>query len=162
MVWSLVSSLGFPGQREWNSDTNSVVFPKLVPNHWTRYSNGSFLCQSSLKSSIWAILNSKLLSIFIGDRRGLTWLGMLLGGTGSICNIQKTGWIVLSCRTAIQAIKKTFFTLITRITSSRDKFGPPEISIRYLVMDSSILLEQQSSGCDHHYRNLIKIIQRIS
>jgi len=28
-----------------------------------------------------------------------------------------------------------------RITSSRDEFGPPEISIRCLVIDSSTLLE---------------------
>ena len=162
MVWSLVSSPGFSGQREWNSDTNSVAFPRSVPNHWTRYSNGSLLCWSSLESSIWAISNSKLSLISIGDGRELTWLGMLLGGTGSICNMQKTGWMVLLRRTAIQAIKGTFFTLIMRITSLKDEFGPPEISIRCPVMDSSISLEQQSSGCDHHYRNLIKIIQRIS
>jgi len=56
----------------------------------------------------------------------------------------------------------TFFTIITRITSLRDEFGPPKISIRCPVMDSSILLEWQSSGCDHHYRNLIEIVQRIS
>ena len=68
----------------------------------------------------------------------------------------------VSCQTAVQAIKVTFFTIITRITSSRDEFGPPEISIRCAVVDSSTPLEQQSSGCDHHYRNLIEIVQRIS
>jgi len=37
--------------------------------------------------------------------------------------------------------KVTFFTIITRITSLRDKFGPPRDIIRYPVVDSSILLE---------------------
>jgi len=34
---------------------------------------------------------------------------------------------VLSCQTAIQAIKVIFFTIITRITSLRDEFGLSEI-----------------------------------
>ena len=68
----------------------------------------------------------------------------------------------LSYWTAIQAIKVIFFTIITRITSSRDEFSPPAMFPRCPVMDLSTLLEQQSSGCDHHYRDLIKIIQRIS
>ena len=46
-----------------------------------------------------------------------------------------------------------------RITSSRDEFGPPEISIRCPVVDSSTLLEQQSSGCDHHYIHLIYYVR---
>ena len=56
----------------------------------------------------------------------------------------------------------TFFTIITRITSLRDEFGPLEMFLRCLVMNLSILLEYQSSGCDHHYKNLIEIVQRIS
>jgi len=36
---------------------------------------------------------------------------------------------MVSHQTAIQAIKVTFFTITMRITSSRDKFGPPEISL---------------------------------
>ena len=70
--------------------------------------------------------------------------------------------VLLSRWTAIQAIKVIFFTIITRITSSRNEFSPPEMFPRHPVVDSSIPLEQQSSGCDHYYRNLIKIIQRIS
>jgi len=38
-------------------------------------------------------------------------------------------------------IKVIFFTIITRITSSRDKFGPPKDIIRCPVVDSSILLK---------------------
>ena len=64
--------------------------------------------------------------------------------------------IILLCQTAVQAIKVIFFTIITRITSSRDKFGPSEMFLRCPVVDSSISLEQQSSGCDHYYRNLIE------
>ena len=37
--------------------------------------------------------------------------------------------ITLSCWTTVQTIKVIFFTIITRITSSRDKFGLPEISL---------------------------------
>jgi len=36
---------------------------------------------------------------------------------------------MLSCQTAIQAIKVIFFTIITRITSLREKFSPLEISL---------------------------------
>jgi len=38
-------------------------------------------------------------------------------------------------------IKVIFFTIIIRITSSRDEFGPPEITIKCPVMDLSIPLE---------------------
>ena len=31
----------------------------------------------------------------------------------------------LSCQTAVQAIKVIFFTIIIKITSSKDKFSPP-------------------------------------
>ena len=36
---------------------------------------------------------------------------------------------ILSHWTAVQAIKVIFFTIIMRITSLRDKFGSPEISL---------------------------------
>jgi len=36
---------------------------------------------------------------------------------------------MLSCWTAIQVIKVIFFTITMRITSSRDEFGPLEISL---------------------------------
>ena len=35
----------------------------------------------------------------------------------------------VSCWTVVQAIKVIFFTIIMRITSSRDEFGPPKISL---------------------------------
>ena len=37
--------------------------------------------------------------------------------------------VLLSCQTAVQAIKVIFFTIITRITSSRDEFSPLDVSI---------------------------------
>jgi len=37
--------------------------------------------------------------------------------------------------------KSDIFTIIIRITSLRDEFGPPEMFLRYLVMDLSIPLE---------------------
>jgi len=47
----------------------------------------------------------------------------------------------VSCWTAIYAIEVIIFTIITRITSSKDELGLSEILIRNPVMDSSILLE---------------------
>ena len=43
----------------------------------------------------------------------------------------------------------------TKITSSREEFGLPEVFLRCLVVDSSLSLKWQSSSCDHHYTYLI-------
>ena len=90
---------------------------------------------------------------------------------------------MLSYQTAIQMIEVIIFTIITRITSSRDESSPPKITMRSLVMDLSISLEQQSSSVitwqkqlshylyffsfpflywTYYYKDLIGIVQIVS
>jgi len=45
--------------------------------------------------------------------------------------------------------------VITKITGLRKEFSLPEVFSRRLVMDSSLLLEWQSSGYNHYYTYLI-------